>query len=363
MDMAASLPKAKTARNGKIEFMRFVMAVMVVLRHSATLESGSKLFLHGSLAVEFFFLVSGYLMAASCAKKQEPPTDIGGETVQFLLKKIAAFFPTLVISQIVFLAMKFITAPTLRISQKIQLVLNAISSSFLLDMTGYSINWEARVCWYLSAMVIAMFLLYPICRTKYRTFTHIIAPLTGTMIVGMFFVNRKTFLGPTDVLADLIYAGLPRGIAEICLGAVAYELTMYFRKIELTKFGQILVSLLELGVYASSIFFMQHYFAGTDVAVLYMLMVGIICSFSHKGLFADAFDNKCCYWLGKYSLALYLSHVYWVSPIARYCKGMSFNRKLVLYLVLSVISSLITQYLADWIRKVFPKVKKLVVAQ
>ena len=57
---------APKKRNGKIDLLRFLFAVIVLIYHSRYVVGDEKsLFLGGSFAVEFFFLVSGYLMMAN----------------------------------------------------------------------------------------------------------------------------------------------------------------------------------------------------------------------------------------------------------------------------------------------------------
>ena len=56
--------------NGKIELLRFVFAVIIVIHHSRYIFGDDySPFLGGSLGVEFFFFVSGYLMMATIAKR------------------------------------------------------------------------------------------------------------------------------------------------------------------------------------------------------------------------------------------------------------------------------------------------------
>ena len=57
-------------RNGKIDLLRFLFAVIIVLHHTRYLFGDEHCFFHGgSLAVEFFFIVSGYLMTAHAARE------------------------------------------------------------------------------------------------------------------------------------------------------------------------------------------------------------------------------------------------------------------------------------------------------
>lgn len=63
----------KKKRNGEIEILRFLFCMYIFLRHGAPFlkmtGSDADLFARGALGVDFFFIVSGYFMAASAAKK------------------------------------------------------------------------------------------------------------------------------------------------------------------------------------------------------------------------------------------------------------------------------------------------------
>ena len=79
----------KRKRNGRIDLLRFVFALVIMLHHSRyVLGDDHAVFIGGSLAVEFFFLVSGYLMAVSAerANQRGPMTRPGAETWSFLLR-------------------------------------------------------------------------------------------------------------------------------------------------------------------------------------------------------------------------------------------------------------------------------------
>lgn len=60
-------------RNGSIELYRFLFALVIMVRHIKPLfvsNGYNRLFGRGALGVEFFFIVSGYLMAKNAAARQ-----------------------------------------------------------------------------------------------------------------------------------------------------------------------------------------------------------------------------------------------------------------------------------------------------
>ena len=87
-----------TKRVGEIEFFRAVFCLIIMIRHGEYLVGTTKIpFSGGAFAVEFFFLVSGYLMMANIARRQNEPTQhLGGETLRFVGKKMATFYPEMV---------------------------------------------------------------------------------------------------------------------------------------------------------------------------------------------------------------------------------------------------------------------------
>ena len=69
--------------NGIISFWKFVFCMVIIIFHAGEYFIGKQdiLFKYGSIAVEFFFVVSGFLMCKSaCAKKRKEKESIGEET-------------------------------------------------------------------------------------------------------------------------------------------------------------------------------------------------------------------------------------------------------------------------------------------
>ena len=85
----------KPSRNGSIDLMKFVFTLVIMLFHT------NKLFGGGYIAVDFFFVVSGYLMAVSMEKRMtrqsQKPVPLGQDTVSFLLHKAGGIFPYYVV--------------------------------------------------------------------------------------------------------------------------------------------------------------------------------------------------------------------------------------------------------------------------
>ncbi len=56
-------------RNGTIDCMKFIFAIVVVIYHGSHFLGETRMAFHGGfIAVEFFFLVSGYLLTLKASK-------------------------------------------------------------------------------------------------------------------------------------------------------------------------------------------------------------------------------------------------------------------------------------------------------
>ena len=96
---------AKSNRNGAIDFFRFYFCIMIVLRHSAhALPSGfPEIMKGGALGVEFFFIVSGYLLACSAFKRVNNgnPIKVAADTNTFMKRKAGSLMPDLAVAAVI----------------------------------------------------------------------------------------------------------------------------------------------------------------------------------------------------------------------------------------------------------------------
>ena len=80
----------KSARNGEIDVLRFVFSIIIVLHHfDQTFPIG--MMKDGYIAVEFFFMVTGFLMVHSLHKLEPQPkgaSEIADATWRFVFRKI-----------------------------------------------------------------------------------------------------------------------------------------------------------------------------------------------------------------------------------------------------------------------------------
>ena len=145
-------------RNGYIDIIKFLFAIVI-----AEFHLGSGVFLGGRLAVEGFFMISGYLMCRSIEKEASSGSGLAVSTVKFIWKKYKSLF--------FFLLPACILAYTVISIYRETSFLDAIRRAPLLlfdiiplNSTGIKGEYVVGISWYLSSMFIALAILYPLAK-------------------------------------------------------------------------------------------------------------------------------------------------------------------------------------------------------
>lgn len=239
----------KSTKNGKIEFYRFMCCLYVLLFHAqkyilgeASLKNGVHIafFPHGAMGVEFFFILSGFFLAQSAfryyQKNQNNTKDelLSREYLAFLKKKYLRIFPQHVIVFVLTFVV-FCIINKLSIKGICLLIYNSIPNLFLFQMSGISFKNINHLEWYISCMLIAMAIIYPLCCRWYYRFTRYYAPLLCVLVCG-YMINTTGALTGVSVWMGIAYKSLFRAIAEVAIGTTTFEISRYItRYYELNK--------------------------------------------------------------------------------------------------------------------------------
>ena len=362
--------------NVTIDFLRFLFSVIVVLHHSRyVLGDDNCYFLGGSLAVEFFFFVSGYLLLVGADKagrkngagtngigsetkgvgagnllpggadekgvgagteangiyagangigaetKGAGTNGIGSETLHFILHKIRSFLPEFLIAWWI----GFVLIGVVR-QYGVLDYLKAFGNDFweltLVKMSGLFTHGIDGAMWYLSAMLLGMAILYPLLRTKRDLMTHLVCPLLALFLYG-YLCQAEGHPRDPIVWLGLCYKGLVRAVAGLCTGVVICMAVRRIKKLApagLTKLGNALA----IGVQLLCLILAIRYMAEQepseyDYFYMFLLMLLVLISFSGFGLESVLGNSQRLHllsaFLGKYSLSLYLGHLYFAQHV------------------------------------------------
>lgn len=339
--------------NGIISFWKFMFCMMIVIYHTNVFSKNPNnvIFSKGSIGVEFFFLVSGFLMTKSALKNEEENDfkNLGKDTIKFIWKKYKTFLPYTILAGLISLTI-------LNIYSNVSLYNNisSIWDMLLLRMTGLVGLCVNGPIWYISSMLLCMLILYPLIRKYKYNFLYIVAPFI--ILFGLGYINSTyNNLRTPDQWLGITYKGNIRAFIELLLGGILYIICEHLKKINFTKFGKFVITFIEIICFILPFFISQFMDSATkyDFIQLFIISIGIILAFSEKTLEYNLFCNKFFYWLEKLSLTLYIFHF----PVrlffrnASFLKNIPYLNRLIIYLPVTIIISVIIMYLMDYLKK------------
>ena len=251
------------------------------------------------LAVEFFFLVSGYLIYA---KMDDYKKRYGG-AIRFTLHRYRELFPKYIIAfALTFSAIHLQKKSDLSVTAHL---VRSLPEVFLLQGIGIDRGWDwvNPTLWYLSVMLIAGFVMYLGLRYIRRIFVGYLAP--ALIIIFLFLLYQNVGTLDAAVMLPGEYANYPlfRGFTEMCLGMYACMLTGLIKGSKYARLWQTLGSLFMVAAIFTATFFGRSHL---DFLVLLLLFLGVAWCF----LPADNFMSKApaVRGLSSITLEIYLLH-------------------------------------------------------
>lgn len=334
-------------KNGKVELWRFIFSIAVLCFHVYKYLPGEEaydgvvklsFFSGGYLGVEFFFVLSGILMASSVyyANERSRSLSLAASTTQFLRKKVSALMPMhLAVFVLLFIGQFFVYKWSLFTAGK--KLLHSIPGLFFLEMSGIRGMYLNDIEWYLSVMLISMLILYPLLRKWYSSFTRIIAPLLALLILGYLSHDYES-LGQVKVWTPLGSKAILRGLSEIALGTVCFEVSRVLKKKTMGRCARAIITAIEAICLIIAIGFClitrpKMY----DVYVLGFMAVALTCAFTGQSYGESLFQNKFCAYLGKLSLPLYLVQLIPIRLIPKLAGELPMKVQMILVVIAALI--------------------------
>lgn len=299
-------------RNGTIELMRFVFCILVILYHinnrlELPVVHGFTFFRNGKIGVEFFFLVSGYLMAAHA--KREAASPLLESTRNFMRRKLFGVLPFHLLTYFWCLLMTLVFLVPKGLAAVAKTALTSLPNLFLLQKWGLETTEILTPEWYIAAMLWMMLLIYPLILRYRETFTKIACPLFAVFLIG-YMTHLDGKLGGMNRFAfgNTVPKAYLRAFAELCGGVFCYEVTQFLRRLHWKTADRVLLTVVEIGAYAFPLYYAvssmgQNY----EAYAFYSLAVAVTLSFSELTLTANWAKIRPVYFLGRFSLPLYFA--------------------------------------------------------
>lgn len=296
----------KAVRNGKTDLMKFIFSVAVVIFHFNVANYNYIFMKKGYIAVEFFFVTSGFLFAKSVSKISYQKESLIKDSLGFMKRKYFSLFPCHVFF---FIACFIYTI----FSEKwgygdiFVHIFRSMPDFFMLQQTGLSDLTLLRYEWYLSAMIIVMFILTPLAIRYRDIFLNYICPIICGVVIG-FLYHQKSDINFTWQWLGICQAGIFRAAAEISLGCICYSLC---EKGILDRFPKVPLIIMEAGIYIIVLVYASNLALHSmgDYTILVLTAAASAVSFSERTSISFL-NNRFVYFLGKLSFPMYLSQLF-----------------------------------------------------
>lgn len=345
----------KSKRNGGMDFWKFAFSIIIVLFHSRGFAGNSSpIFIGGSIAVDFFFIVSGVYMTKNVYEHNHDDNSLGKNTLNFMKRKICGLMPNIVVAYVFALIFIFIRNPV-SIKVMVKKIVGSVWELLFVTQAGLHMNDINGVTWYIGAMLISMLIIYPLLLKFKDTFSYIIAPIMVILILGFVYQNWSSIRGPW-VWTGYAYRGLVRGFVEILIGCICYHVGSYIQKYSYTKLMKYIFTLIE---YGSNLFVFVYIYKNDaikwEMFIIMLFAISITISYAQVSIFSGVMNNNVFSWLGKFSFSLYLAHVSIAHIMSSVFKNQSYMEIVPKYLALACISGLVIMYVSVLIKKIWNK--------
>lgn len=275
-----------------------------------------------------------------------PPAD----TWHYLRRKLSSMY----VEILLFYAIGFVARcvlQSLNITQILHRLSNAPFELLMIQHFGLGSNSVNYPVWYIQSMLLCMAILYPLNRKYPDAMKYIIMPLTALFFLGYLCRTYNNLRDP-DAWMGITYKANIRAMAELCLGAECYYFTQKFSELRLKKFAKILLTGVKWACWIGLLVYMWDGNIKYDFSMLVVLAVAVILAFSRQCVDTELYDRPFVFWLGKFSLCVYLAHSPFAGSLSAFLpKDMRWRYMLLIYVVCSFTVALVVMWLSKLIRR------------
>ena len=213
-------------------------------------------------------------------------------------------------------------------------------------------DWFVPV-WYVSAMMIVMFVLTPVMLKAGRMYSLYIAPVLSLFLLGFVLNKNGNFNAAINLTAEGINLGLLRAWAELSLGCMIYYIVSSG---VLKHFHQRLLSIVGLLLYIPPMIYMIFNLPKSiEFTMILCITAAVMITFQNENTFRFL-NNRFVGFLGKLSLPVFLCH-----SIARYYTiyfhfQFGYFRHLAVFLIMTSALSLLCLLLSGGLKKLVQRV-------
>lgn len=224
--------------------------------------------------------------------------DIAKADIVFIWKNIKTILPYHLFACVI--AFLFALARALAGDKGIEILIDKIPSLFLLQAFQFPGSSEAFLGaeWYISTMLVVMFILYPFMLKFKNIFAGISAPIICLSLLSYNATVNAALIGTNRNI---------RGMQDICLGVGCYYAFTMLKDKKIGIGWKRALCIIEILCYALVLVYcFSTSYEKYQIYTALLLCVAVTITFFGKGMSIGCFNNKVCYLLEKLSIPVYL---------------------------------------------------------
>lgn len=325
------------------EFWRFFFIMAIALLH---FEEDLFNRVHwiaegGYLGVEFFFLISGFVIALQYKTKKD---SFNAREICF--KRLQSIYPDYLWAILVMTFVWIVTEATGIHSTLKHIYLNRLQFIFSWSCLKYG-NLEMRSLWFIAYWIFLYCVI--VLNIKWlRSHTGRVVSMLCAMATFAYYAIHHGCLYSDPRVTTFFEPRMFRSAATMLLGMSLYDVYDRLKNIQLSKFGYWIISLLELVVIADCIYMMTcNSRTMADFVVVFCFCIIIMLAFVRKTWLAKWLDGKLSLFLGKLSMPIFMYHIIVVYVFQHYLHAYITNR----YVLYSLF--IVSVILFAWLMSVF----------
>lgn len=291
-------------RFGKISLYKFLFSIMIIVFHVGNVLDYNKFkfnFGSGSIAVDFFFVVSGFFF---CRKyvNYKIKNSVGEDSFNYFINRTNRFIKYIIILLIIAIPFSIFC-----LKFNFTSLINAFYKLLYIPHHTKCGSEIFGITWYIVAMILAESILFPFLIKYKKEFVYIISPII-IILLGSYLLIRYVHFATPWKMGTIFYKGILRSIFEINIGMYLYLISEKISNVKFTKLSKILLLLFEIAGYLSIFVLVNLNNAHRRFDVLMLIIISICILIStNKNMYLYNFcNNKLFYFLEKLSLPMYI---------------------------------------------------------
>jgi len=294
-------------RNNLFDLLRVLFAASVVVSHASGIIYHGEI-VSANVAVDGFFMLSGFFMAKHLHKrKEESPDRI---FLDYQLGRIKRLFPMYILSCFLGLLSELSVHHRFDICKWPALY-------FLGDINGipgYPATWYVAALFWAGIAVSA-----PLVYRRKLSVT-IVFPVAFFVLFSAMYQHHNLWLFSEPLVAGFLSAGVMKAVCALCVGAEIFYASLLLKSKEAKlrpcakKIASAMCEIIFIAGFTSS--FWIWFSPKNFLVYLYVPLVLLVFSLDGQVLFR-ILDSRIFSALGKTTYAVYLTHLYFLKFLAK----------------------------------------------